>query len=305
MDAVTTNFLNGFAKMVKASEGKSLEEARAMSKAFFSVPKSSFETVARFENVLVPDQEYAIPVRVFIPEGKGPFPLMIHFHGGGWVFGGIDQNENFCRRMANRAKAVVATVEYRLAPENPFPKGVEDCYKATQWLIEHAKQFSADAHRVCVAGESAGGTLAAAVALMARDRKGPKIALQLLLYPVTTSSLDKKVYDESPDQSFVTFAGMNKYWQMYVQNPKELKNSYASPLDCSDLSNLPPAYIVAAEFDPLCVEAIAYAKKLKSFGVSVESKVYPRTIHSFMNMPVDLKYTEQAIQEAAARVRAL
>ncbi|HXF28330.1 MAG TPA: alpha/beta hydrolase, partial [Chlamydiales bacterium] len=208
-------------------------------------------------------------------------------------------------QLANKTQAVIVNVGYRLAPEHPFPQGLEDCYKATVWAQKNAARFSADPAKIAVSGVSAGGNLAAAVCLMARGRKRPDIKCQLLLYPCMTDELDKKEYAASPDQGFITYDSMKMLWQLYLPDDTEIDdaNGYAAPLKAKNLKNLPMAFVMTAEYDPLRKEGKSYANRLQEEGNKVIYRTYPKMIHAFLILPVELDQHNAALDDIAQFVQ--
>ena len=246
-----------------------------------------------------------IPVRIYIPEAKGPMPLLVYFHGGGWVIGTLDTHDGVCRHLAKQSQAVVVSVDYRLAPEHKFPAAAEDCYAATCWAAQNAASLGADAKRLAIGGDSAGGNLAAVVALMARDRGEPKIAFQLLIYPVTDHAYETASYRDNADGYLLTKDAMVWFWNHYLTGAGDSSNPYASPLRAKSLAGLPPAMVVTAEFDPLRDEGEAYAAKLREAGVPVKLKPYDGLVHGFFSMIGFFDQAKQAVGDAAAEIRGL
>ncbi len=208
-------------------------------------------------------------------------PVIVFFHGGGWVVGSLDSHDATCRCLCNSAEAIVLSVEYRLAPEHKYPAAAEDAYAATVWASKFIENFGGDASQLVVCGDSAGGNLAAVVALMARDRGGPLIAGQVLLYPITNHSFDTQSYHENGSGYFLTTKTMKWFWDHYLANPEQGDEPYASPLR-AELKGLPPAIVLTAEFDPLRDEAIAYADRLEQAGVTVRRMACKGQIHGFL-----------------------
>ena len=231
------------------------------------------EPVARVTDHTVPVAGGEISVRLFLPDGPGPHPVFVHFHGGGWVFGTIDSvvNDAKCSRICRAAGCAVATVEYRLAPEYRFPTAAEDCYAALQFVVDSAEELELDPARVAVGGESAGGNLAAVVSLMARDRSGPQLVLQLLEVPVTDVRATSGTYPSA--QRFAAGYGLDQtemeYYAEQYASATELDDPYVSPLAASDLTGLPPAHVLTAEYDVLRDSGEAYARRLREAGVPV------------------------------------
>ena len=223
--------------------------------------------VGKVDNRLIPGPDTEIPVRIYTPEGSGPFPTLVWFHGGGWVVGDLDTVDATARRLTVGVGCVVVSVDYRLAPESKFPGAADDCYAATVWTAQNASQLNADPNRVAIGGESAGGNLAAVVALMARDRSGPSLGCQVLVYPVTVPNFDTPSYLQNAEGYNLTRAVMRWYWDQYLRDASDASNPYAAPLLADDLSCLPAALVITAEYDPLCDEGEAYAERFKAAGV--------------------------------------
>ena len=244
------------------------------------------EAVAEVRDILVPGPAGSLPVRLYHPSPGKALPLVVYFHGGGWVIGDIEVVDRPCRALANASQCVVASVNYRISPETKFPGPVEDCYAATRWLAEHLQVAGADGRFLAVSGDSAGGNLAAAVALMARDRGAPAVSYQVLIYPVTAPAAGTTFasYRDNAEGYLLTRASMEWFWDHYLANPEDGKNPYASPLFAANLSGLPPAMVVTAEFDPLRDEGQAYARRLQEAGVSVKLSHYDGMIHGFFWM---------------------
>jgi acetyl esterase len=261
--------------------------------------------LAKVESRTIPGPGAEIPLRIYTPEGAGPFPVLVYFHGGGWVIGSLDTHEGVCRQLAKRSGAVVVSVDYRLAPEHKFPAAPEDCYAATLWVAENAAKIGADGRRLAVGGDSAGGNLAAVVSLMARDRAKPTIAFQLLIYPVTDHSYETASYRDNADGYLLTKDSMVWFWNHYLKGAGDGAQPYASPLRARDLEGLPPAMVVTTEFDPLRDEGEAYAERLRQAGVPVKLKRYDGLIHGFFMMTGFFPQALQAVDEAAAEIRAL
>jgi acetyl esterase len=262
------------------------------------------QVVGSVEDREIPGSESQIPVRIYTPKGAGPFPLLVYFHGGGWALGNIDSHDVVCRALTNTAGCITISVDYRLAPEYKFPAAPEDCYAATLWAAENASSFNGDATRVAIGGDSAGGNLAAVVALMARDRGGPKLAYQLLIYPVTDHfTLNTPSYQANAEGYFLTKDDMVWFWDLYVSSEEDTKHPHASPLQARDLSNLPPAMVITAEFDPLRDEGEMYAARLREAGNEVTAKRYDGMIHGFVSFAGMVDHGKQAIKDAAAGLR--
>ncbi len=261
------------------------------------------EEVHSVEDRELPGPAGAVPIRIYHPGGSEPLPAVVYFHGGCWVMGSIRTHDAYCRTLANRAGVVVVSVDYRLAPEHKHPAGVEDTYAATCWVADNAASIGADAKRIAVAGDSAGGNLAAVVALMARDRDGPSLAFQLLIYPITDFNLDTPSYRENGTGFHLTRDDMIWSWKHYLSNELDGYSAYASPMRADDPRGLPPAMILTAEYDPLRDEGELYAHKLRDAGVAVTLKRYDGMIHGFVRRTDLLDQARAALDDVEAALR--
>ncbi len=226
----------------------------------------------------------------------GPLPTLVYFFGGGWTLGSIDTADGICRQLANAVPCQVITVGYRLAPENPFPAAVNDCHQATQWIAAHASELQVG--RIAVGGDSAGGNLAAATTLLARE-SGPDIAAQLLVYPNTLYGSDTASMRAGDDPFLFNRTSVGWYWDHYLTDPADGRNPLASPLLAESHANLPPALVITAEFDPLRDEGEFYAEKLYAAGVPTQLSRYDGMVHGFFAMSGVLDGGRKAIAEAA------
>ena len=277
-------------------------EARRLTREVNRRLTSPPEAVAVVENMRMSDTSAQIPARVYIPREGEVLPVLVYFHGGGWVLGDLDSVDSLCRSLANAADCVVVSVDYRLAPEHKFPAAVEDAYSATKWTANSATNFSGDPRRIAVGGDSAGGNLAAAVSLMARDKHGPPIVFQLLIYPATNHAFDTTSYSDNAEGYWLSKDDMRWFWNHYLRDEEDGRNPYASPSRAADLSSLPPAFVITAEFDPLRDEGEAYAARLRECGVPVKAARYDGMIHDFVNI-AELRQSRVAVGEAAAELR--
>jgi len=236
-----------------------------------------------------------------------PLPTLVWFHGGGFVIGSVAESDADCRHLAVLSGCAVLSVDYRLAPEHPYPAAPEDCFAAVSWIVDNAAEFGVDPARVAVGGDSAGGNLATIVALMARERGGPELAYQLLLYPVTDlGSFDTPSYLANADGYYLTRRTMQWFADQYVPDPAQRAAAHVSPLRAPDLRGLPPAFVATAEHDPLCDEGEAYAARLREAGVEVELRRYDGMIHGFFSMNAYLEGGQRVLADsAAALARAL
>jgi len=266
--------------------------------------QGELERVAKVEDRSFRGPAGELPLRIYTPDGRGPFPVLIYFHGGGWVVGSIEIVDASCRSLANLAGCMVVSAGYRLAPEHKFPAAADDCYAATRWVALHAASFSGDPARLAVGGESAGANLAAVAALMAQERGAPSLVHQLLAYPVLNYAFDTPSYRENGDGYFLTKDMMVWFWRQYLRDETDGENPSASPLRSQYLRGVAPATILAAEFDPLRDEAEAYAARLREAGVPVTYTCYKGLIHGFFGMAKVVEPAKKALEDAAAALRA-
>jgi acetyl esterase len=261
------------------------------------------EDVGSVRDYRVPSVNGDVLVRVFTPRAPGPWPALVYFHGGGWVTGDVDTHEGICRTLANAARCVVASVDYRCAPDFTFPTAAEDAYAATRWVATEGAALGIDSGRVAVCGDSAGGNLAAVVALMARDRSGPPLTFQALVYPITDHDLDTPSYRENAEGYLLTRDGMRWYWDQYVPDAADRTNPYVAPMRATSLAGLPPALVITAEYDPLRDEGEAYATRLAAAGVPVSHTRYPGMIHAFFRFTNSIDAARAAVAEVVAALQ--
>ena len=260
--------------------------------------------LAQITNTEVAGPASSIPIRVYQPATDGPHPLVFMFHGGGWVIGDLDTADGQSREVAIGADVVVISVDYRLAPEHRFPAAAEDCYAAVCDVERLAAEFNADTSRIALAGDSAGGNLAAVVAQMVRDQGGPELRFQLLVYPVTDGvNLERPSYEENAEGYMLTKESMEWFWSEYCAEAEDRTNPYASPILAKDLSDLPPALVQTAEFDPLRDEGEAYGRALGNARNQVEIKRYDGFIHGFFAHSAQLPSTAIAMQDACTALK--
>jgi len=278
------------------------DDAKALMNKIMATPPEDQEEVASVDNRSIPGPAGELAVRIYQPAGTAPRPALVHFHGGGWVLGNLDTHDGYCRRLANFSACTVIGVDYRVAPDDRYPAAADDCYAATEWVAANAAEIGVDATRLGVAGDSAGGNLATAVTLMARDRGGPALKVQLLSYPAVDATMANPSIKEFTDGPFLTEAAMIWFWDHYLGD-QDRKQAHVSPLFAPSHGNLPPAFVITAESDPLRGEGEAYAEVLKKAGVKVEAKRYVGMFHAFLGMAAALPEGMQAIRDQAEFVR--
>lgn len=276
---------------------------RALSAMFGAVPE-----VAAVEDHRLPCPDRDIPVRIYRPEGGGPFGVLVFYHGGGWVIGDLDTHDRECRLLCSGAGCLVVSVDYRLAPEHPFPAAVDDAFAALQWIGRNAAEIGGDPGRIAVGGDSAGGNLSAVMALLARDAGGPALCYQLLVYPAVDAreNGDYRSRVKNADGPFLTQAAMDYFTGHYLggKGAEGSREDFrVSPLLAESHRDLPPTLLVTAEFDPLRDEGEAYARRLEASGVPVRLHRYDGMPHVFFQLSPILDAGKQLIDEASAALR--
>ena len=280
------------------------EGAREMYRGLAAALDAQGVPIGKVEDRTIPGPAGDIPVRLYEPvAGGNGLPALVFFHGGGWVIGDLETHDALCRTLANESGCKVIAVDYRLAPEHPYPAASEDCYAAVKWVEANAADINVDANSIAVGGDSAGGHLSAVVCQMARANKGPDISFQLLIYPVTDEPGKTGSYDSFAEGYFLEKEGMEWFWKHYAGNGADQNDPYLAPLKAKDLSGLPPAYIVTAGFDVLRDEGRAYAEALKQAGVDVEYVNYDGMIHGFFNLQAAIDVSRDAVKAAAKALR--
>ncbi len=238
-------------------------------------------------------------VRLYVPDSSGPHPVVLFLHGGGWALGSVALSDPLCRALCRASRMLIASVEYRLAPDHPFPAGLDDAYAALCWLNANGPEIGAIPSKLAVCGDSAGGNLAAAVSLMSRDRGGPEIALQVLIYPAFDPTLSEASMQTLSAGYGLTAGDMQLFWELYLKSPDDAANPYASPLRQENLKGVAPALIITAEYDPLIDEGERYAEHLRDSGVAARTARYPGMIHGFMSYLGRVDAARAAVAECA------
>lgn len=279
------------------------EQARQASEARLKTRRRYWTPVAKCQNATVPGPDGPIPVRIYTPAQSGELSALVYFHGGGFVLGSLEGCDPLCNFLADGAGCVVVSVDYRLAPEHKFPAAPQDCLAVTQWVAANARQLHCNPRQIGVGGESAGAALAAVVALAARERGGPHLAFQMLLYPVTDATMQAPSYQTIGEGYFLTRDMMAWFWNHYLDPKDDRTNPFISPLHAKSLQGLPPALVITAEFDPLRDEGEAYGEALRKAGVPAAIKRYPGVCHGFVMMGAKLDAGRQAIADCCAELK--
>ncbi|WP_017815075.1 alpha/beta hydrolase [Paenibacillus shenyangensis] len=303
LDPQVKDFLNMYNQyQMPALDSIDPKMIRAMEQNSALQQIASQTDIYRVEDRTIPLEDRQIPVRLYTPTDAEVHPALVFYHGGGWVLGSLDSHDELCRKLAREAECVVISVDYRLAPEHPFPAAVWDAYDSLHYIAEHAGEYGIDAEQIAVGGDSAGGNLATVACIIARDKSGPSVCYQLLFYPSTGNGTDTRSYRENSQGYLLTADMMNWFRKCYFEQPDDENHPYASPVLSSDLNGLPPAMIITAEYDPLRDSGAEYARRLQEEGVEVEYLCYDGMIHGFVTMS-QLDRTQEAIRQAAARLR--
>jgi len=287
---------------VPATNTLTVAEARIQYEGRISLMAPAPDVAVREQTVAGPGGD--LRLRIYRPDGQGPFPLLAFFHGSGFVLCSLDTHDGMCRHLCAGAGCVVVSVDYRLAPEHKYPAGLDDCVFATRWIAEHSGELEGDVTRLAVCGDSAGGNIAAAAALVLRDLAGPRLIGQLLIYPVTDHySVETPSYRENAEGYGLTRDTMVWFWDHYLTDASEADNPYVSPLRAADLSRLPPALVVTAEYDPLRDEGEQYAEKLRAAGTPAVTQRWDGVNHGFFFWSGRVDKAGAAMAESCAWLR--
>jgi len=302
LDLKTSEFLEQMANR----DGKPLhestpDEVRAFGSAMAELAGPAPQ-MARVEEIAIDVPDGAVKLRILVPI-EAPRGVLVYYHGGGWVIGAIDEFDTLARKLAERTSCAVVLVEYRLAPEHRYPAAVDDSYAALEWVGEHLADIAGEEAPLIVAGDSAGGNLAAVMAIRARDRGGPPIALQVLIYPATDADFSRPSHNDPENQLLLTHEGMVWFWDHYLPESARRTEPDASPLHTPDLSGLPPAVVLTAEYDVLRDEGEAYAERLIQANVPTDLKRYVGQMHGFFVLLM-LPGSELGFQQVVKAVKA-
>ncbi len=244
-----------------------------------------------------------VPVRIYRPTDEPNLPVVVYFHGGGWTIGSVDQFDCVFRQVAVASGAIVVAPEYRLAPEHPFPAGLEDCWHTLRWAARNAASYGGDGSRIAVMGDSAGGNLSAVCAIQARDAGGPELALQVLVYPVADCDFTTRSYRENGEGYLLTEEQMRWFFSCYTRADADPTDWRIAPLRARDLRGVAPACVLTAGYDPLCDEGEAYARRLQDAGVAVQKHRYDGMIHGFFGLSGALDASRDAVERAGTALR--
>ncbi|MCE3555951.1 alpha/beta hydrolase [Pseudonocardia sp. RS11V-5] len=286
----------------KSPESMTVAESRAMIGELAGLAGPPVE-LPRVEDTTAPGPDGDIPVRVYVPPGDGPLPVLVYYHGGGWVIGDLDSHDGVCRTLAARSGCLIAAVDYRLAPEHRFPAAVDDAYAALTWAAEKIGDLGGDPARLAVGGDSAGGNLAAVVSQLAKKQGGPRIAFQLLVYPATDRFDDSLSMRENALGPLLSRAWIEWFLGCYLNSPDDGLDPRVSPGRADDLSGLPPALVITAEFDPLRDQGAAYVGKLREAGVDAELLPVDGMIHGFIQMAGVIDKARETLDKAGDALR--
>ena len=267
----------------------------------FSKPPISFSNI---KNITVEVNSEKIPVRIYTPEDGDKFPIIIYSHGGSWISGNLDTHDNVCRKLSRNTKAIVISVDYHLAPDNPFPAGLNDVYNILQWTYKNVESINGNEKQIAVAGDSAGGNLSAAVSLMSKDKSGPHITCQVLIYPSTNIyELNTASWSDFSNDFNISKEEMEKYISLYVTQKEDRKNPYVSPLLANGFNQLPDTLVITAEIDPLRDEGEAYGNKLKEAGIQSEVIRFNGVTHGFITMDKITDKADEALNQISSYIR--
>lgn len=301
VDPEVRDYLGWLASLAQPPLAQQTPEAiRRQNKLNASALAGEQQPLAHVEDLAIPGSAAPMRARVYADSNGGPLPVLLYLHGGGWVVGDLDTHDSVCRAIAARAGCAVVALDYRLAPENPFPAALEDGWAALRWLAEQPRFDSA---RIAIGGDSSGGNLATILARWARDRGGPDLRGQLLIYPVTDCDLDSESYRTVGSGYGLTRDSMRWYWDQYLRDPAARESPDASPLRAPDLAGLPPALVITCELDPLASEGVAYVNALRDAGVPADHIHEPGMIHGYIRIAAAISRARKSWDDCAAFLR--
>lgn len=277
--------------------------APAWRRIYATLSRPSTERPVVWEDRRIDGRASDIPIRIYRPKTTPAHGAFVYFHGGGWVVGSIESHDDRCRQFCADARCVVVSIDYRLAPEHPYPAAVEDAYAATMWVTEHVNALGSATNRVAVGGDSAGGNLAAVVAQMLRDRGGPALGMQVLVYPVVDRDLGRPSVIENGEGYVLTRAAMQWYMDHYVPDVAQRDDPHFAPLVADSVAGLPPALVITAEYDPLRDEGNAYAARLEEAGVDTTLRCIRGAVHGFLGWTHASVLARSAMNEISAALR--
>jgi acetyl esterase len=286
-----------------AASDEQLQQARDGLALLTSAGAGDPEPVAHVEDRTIAGPHGDVPVRIYRPGDDGGLPVLVWLHGGGWTLGSVESHDPITRVLANGAGCVVVSVDYRLAPEHPFPAPLDDCWAALQWVSEHAAEIGGDAARLAIGGDSAGANLAAVCALLARDAGAPAVALQVLVYPVIDHGFTTESYRENGSGFVLEERQMRWFYDCYTRGGADPADWRISPLQAESLAGVAPALVVTAEFDPLRDEGEAYADALRAAGVPASTRRFDGMIHAFFGLPAAFDDAKAAFDEVHGALR--
>jgi acetyl esterase len=286
---------------IPAPADPTVEEGRAAYLQFALANAGWPLTMARVEDLMIQssDAQHQIPIRIYTPILDKKLPALVYYHGGGWQRGDIATHDSICRHLAKFSGCIVVSAQWRLAPENKFPTGLNDCFMAYEWVTHHADKYNIDTTRLAIGGDSAGGNMTAATIQRLRKTKLQKPIFQLLMYASLDLSCSTQTYTDFAEGFFLSTARVKYYVKGYINGPEDIKNPLVSPLLQEDLSDIPRTHLVTAGFDPLRGEGELYYKRLKDAGTNVSYKCYEGMIHAFLHMNHSVPAVETALQEIA------
>lgn len=288
----------------KSSKEQSIEEIRQnLNRDSSKLSKSPIQ-FSNIKNTIVQTNSQKIPIRIYTPEDGINFPIIIYSHGGFWIAGNLDTHDSVCRKLSKNTKAVVISVDYSLAPENPFPSGLNDVYAVLQWAYTNAESINGDKKHIAIAGDSAGANLSAAVSLISRNKNGPKITCQILIYPSTNIyKLNSESWSYFANDFNISTEEMEKYISIYIPEKEDRKTPYASPLLADEFNGLPDTLVITAEIDPLRDEGEAYANKLSESGIKTNIIRIDGVTHGFITMDKATKKADETLTQISSYLK--